>query len=91
MIENKSYTSIEKGNERNFGFVFSIFFLIISLYPLLKGSHVYLWPLIISIILSIFKDFIIFLLALICISFNVALAKCINEIKLKDTNIEKTK
>tara|TARA_Y100000590_G_scaffold385258_1_gene457237 strand:- start:313 stop:717 length:405 start_codon:yes stop_codon:yes gene_type:complete len=58
MIEDKSYTSIEKGNDRNFGFVFSIFFLVIGLFPLLKGNDIYLWSLIISILffsISLFR------------------------------------
>jgi len=83
MIENKSYTSIEKGNERNFGFVFSIFFLIISLFPLLKGNHIYLWPLIISIILfliSLFNPRILKIPNKLWFNFGILLGKIVSPI-----------
>ena len=83
MIENKSYTSIEKGNERNFGFVFSIFFLIISLYPLLKSSHIHLWPLIISIILfsiSLFSPQILKIPNKLWFNFGILLGRIISPI-----------
>ena len=45
-MENK----IKIGTNRSFGIVFFVFFLIISLYPLLNENEVRLWALIISII-----------------------------------------
>jgi len=42
--------NIKIGSNRSFGIVFFIFFLIISLYPLLNDSEIRLWSLIISII-----------------------------------------
>lgn len=40
-------------SNKSFGIVFSIFFLIISLYPLFKGDELRFWALIISIIFLI--------------------------------------
>lgn len=40
-------------SNKSFGIVFSIFFLIISLYPLFKGNELRTWSLIISIIFLI--------------------------------------
>ena len=41
---------IEIGTNRNFGIVFFIVFLMIALYPLLKGNDLRIWSLIISFI-----------------------------------------
>ena len=57
MSELKSKIKVKMGSERNFGFVFSIIFLILSLYPLYKGGSIRFIFLIISIMflfLSIF-------------------------------------
>ena len=51
MFENKSYFKIKVSTERNFGLVFATFFMIICLYPVLKGENIRLWALLISIIL----------------------------------------
>ena len=40
---------IKMGSNKNFGIVFFIFFLIISLYPLINNENIRLWSLIISI------------------------------------------
>ena len=83
MIENKSYTSIEKGNEKNFGFVFSIFFLIISLFPLLKGNDIRLWSLIISILfflISLFKPQILKIPNKLWFNFGILLGKIVSPI-----------
>ena len=44
---------IKIGSNRNFGIVFSIFFLLIALYPLINGGEIRLWSLIISLIFLI--------------------------------------
>ena len=44
---------IVTSSNKSFGIVFSIFFLIISLYPLFKGNELRTWSLIISIIFLI--------------------------------------
>jgi len=48
-MENK----IKISSNKSFGFVFFIFFLIISLYPLLNGENIRIWALIISAIFLI--------------------------------------
>ena len=50
-FENKSYFKIKGSTERNFGLVFATFFMIICLYPVLKGENIRFWALSISIIL----------------------------------------
>ena len=57
MLENKSYFSIKKGSERNFAFVFSIFFIIIGFFPLLSDGKIQYWAFVIS---SLFVFFGIF-------------------------------
>ena len=51
MTENHSNTSIKQGSEKSFGIVFSIVFLIITMYPLINSKEPHLWTLIVSIIL----------------------------------------
>ncbi len=46
MNENK----IKIGSNRSFGIVFFIVFLIISLFPLLKGNDIRIWSLLVSLI-----------------------------------------
>ena len=58
MLENKSFIKIKKSNERNFGLVFGTFFIIISLYPLLKNEDVRIWALLISIIFYFLSFFL---------------------------------
>ena len=45
--------SVKIGSNRSFGIVFFIVFLLIALYPLLKGNDLRIWSLIISIIFLI--------------------------------------
>ena len=42
-----------KSSNKSFGIVFCIFFLIISLYPLLNGKNINYWTLILSLIFLI--------------------------------------
>ena len=44
---------IKVGSNRNFGIVFSIVFLLISLYPLLKSGDIRVWSLVVSFIFLI--------------------------------------
>ena len=48
-----SNNEIKIGSNKNFGIVFSIFFLIIALYPLLYDKEIRLWSLIISLVFLI--------------------------------------
>ena len=48
---------IKVGSNRNFGIVFSIFFLLISLYPLLKSGDIRVWSLVVSFIFLILGIF----------------------------------
>ena len=50
MSEITSYIPTEKSSEKSFGIVFSIVFLIISLYPLINSESLRIWALIVSII-----------------------------------------
>ncbi len=45
--------TVPMSSNRNFGIVFSIFFLIISLWPLLNNNEIRLWSLMISLIFLI--------------------------------------
>ena len=46
-------SKIKIGSNRSFGIVFSIFFLIIALFPLLSGSNIRIWSIIICLIFLI--------------------------------------
>ena len=41
------------GSDKSFGFVFCVFFLIISFWPLLNGNEIRIWSLVISVIFLI--------------------------------------
>ena len=47
------HNEVKIGSNRSFGIVFSILFLLISLYPLINGESLRLWSLIISIVFLI--------------------------------------
>jgi len=50
MSETTSYIPTEKSSEKSFGVVFSIVFLIVSLYPLINSESMRIWALIVSTI-----------------------------------------
>ena len=50
MIEISRHISTEQSTEKSFGFVFSVVFLIVALYPLTNSESLRIWALIISII-----------------------------------------
>ena len=50
MSEIVSHISTEQSPEKSFGIVFSIVFLIVSLYPLINSEGLRIWALVVSII-----------------------------------------
>jgi hypothetical protein len=50
MTEISRHVSTEQSSEKSFGFVFSIVFLIVSLYPLINSEDFRIWALVVSII-----------------------------------------
>jgi nitrate reductase NapE component len=48
MIESQEHGSVEVGSNRSFGIVFFAVFLVIGLFPLISGSGVRLWSLVIA-------------------------------------------
>tara|TARA_B100001173_G_C15731228_1_gene438669 strand:- start:177 stop:566 length:390 start_codon:yes stop_codon:yes gene_type:complete len=79
MINNK----IKIGSNRSFGIVFFIVFLIIATYPILNGSSIRLWSLIIGIIfliLGIINSRILSPLNILWIKFGLLLGKIVSPI-----------
>ena len=50
MSTSTNFKEIEHSSPRSFGVVFSIFFLIISLYPLTNSKGIHIWALILSVL-----------------------------------------
>ena len=50
MSEMSSNIAIKQGSEKSFGVVFSIVFLIVSLYPLINSEGLRIWALVVSTI-----------------------------------------
>ena len=50
MTEKPNHVSTEQSSEKSFGVVFSIVFLIVSLYPLINSESLRIWALVVSII-----------------------------------------
>ena len=46
-------SKIKVGSNKSFGIVFCVFFLIVSLYPLINGENIRLWSLFLSVIFLI--------------------------------------
>ena len=44
------HSEIKIGSEKSFGIIFSLFFLIIAFYPLMKGGDIRIWSLITSLV-----------------------------------------
>ena len=53
MIEISKSISIEQSSEKSFGFVFSIVFLIVALYPLTNSKGILIWAIVLSALLLI--------------------------------------
>ena len=58
MIDNKKYLKVKMSSNRNFGYTFSIIFLLISLYPLLKSESISYSFLFISILILIISIYV---------------------------------
>ena len=58
MFENKSYFKIKLGSEKNFGFIFTIFFVVIGIYPLWYGNNIRLWSLVLAFIFLFISIFL---------------------------------
>ena len=50
MSEQKRHITVKTGSEKSFGIVFAIVFLLIGIYPLIDGSEIRFWSLIIALI-----------------------------------------
>ena len=76
-------SDIKIGSNRSFGVVFFIFFLFISLYPLINDGEVRLWSLLISLIflvLGIFKSKILTPLNKVWFKFGILIGSVISPI-----------
>ena len=74
---------INKSSNKSFGLVFFVFFLIISLYPLLKDGDIRIWALIIAIIfliLGLLNSKILSPLNKIWFKFGILLSKFVSPI-----------
>ena len=72
---------IKVGSNRSFGFVFSIVFLLIALWPLLNNSEIRIWSLIISaifLILGFLNSIILNPLNILWFKFGLLLGKLIS-------------
>ncbi len=49
-MENQSYFKVEYSNEKKFGYLFSLIFFIIAVYPFFFNGNIRIWSLIVSII-----------------------------------------
>ena len=70
-----------KGSNKSFGIVFSIFFLIIALYPLVNGEGIRVWSIIVSLIflfLGLIKSKILTPLNKIWLNFGIFLGKIVS-------------
>ena len=54
MTEAENFSKIERSSDKSFGMVFTIVFLIIALYPMIKSNNINLIALIISIVFFLF-------------------------------------
>lgn len=75
--------NLKKSSNKNFGIVFFIFFLLISLYPLIYQQEIRIWTLIISfifLILGLFNSSVLTPLNLLWFKFGILLGKLISPI-----------
>ena len=76
-------TITNKSTNRNFGIVFFIFFLIISLYPLLNDSDIRYWSFILSLIfllLGLFNSKILSPLNKLWFKFGIIIGKIVSPV-----------
>ena len=72
---------VKTGSNKSFGIVFSIFFLIIALYPLVNGDGIRVWSIIVSLIflfLGLIKSKILTPLNKIWFKFGIFLGKIVS-------------
>ena len=75
--------NVKKSSNKNFGIVFFIFFLLISLYPLIYQQEIRIWTLIISfifLILGLLNSSVLTPLNLLWFKFGILLGKLISPI-----------
>ena len=58
MSENNQNIEIKIGSEKGFGFVFSVFFLVVALFPLLLNNEIRVWALLIAILFFLLANII---------------------------------
>ena len=58
MSENNQNIEIKIGSEKSFGFVFSVFFLVIALIPLLLNNEIRVWALLIAILFFLLANIV---------------------------------
>ena len=57
MLELKQYTTIKKSSEKSFGIVFSLFFFILSIFPIFFQKQLNLYFLLIALVVIFFAFF----------------------------------
>lgn len=83
MESSKSHSEIEVGSERSFGYVFSAFFLILTVYPLVHGRPPIYWSLAVAagfLLVTLFVPKILRPLNLLWFKFGMLLAKIIQPV-----------
>ena len=58
MSEHQSHIEIKAGGEKSFGIVFAVVFVLIGLFPLLRGGDVRLWALALAVIFGLLAFFV---------------------------------
>ena len=79
----KNFININSKNNITFGIIFFIFFLIISLYPLISGGFIRIWSLILSLmflIVTIIRPNLFTFINRLWIQFGILLGKIISPI-----------
>jgi hypothetical protein len=46
--ERKSFDNPRIGSDRNFGIIFALFFLVLALWPIVRGDTIRVWSLIVA-------------------------------------------
>ena len=81
--ENTSYSKIAVGSPRSFGLVFFVVFALIGLYPLLGGSAIRIWAMVIGAVFLFFALFFSSFLQplnVLWFRFGMVLARIVNPI-----------
>ena len=78
MSDNKEYFKVKRGTEKNFGIIFSLFFLLVSLYLFLFDKNSWIITFLIAItfiLISIFKPRIFFVPNILWFKFGMLLGR----------------